>query len=106
MNSGAARHRVTIKSPTETAAGDGGVATTWVTTVATVWAEIVPVSGREFLAAQQVKAERQVRIRIRYRGDVTPRMRVYDGSTAYEINAVLNVAGRSAMLDLMCTEAA
>lgn len=53
--------------------------------VATVWAEIKPLAGREFWAAQQVNAEVTGEIRIRYRSGITPTMIVKFGSRVFEI---------------------
>lgn len=43
--------------------------------VETVWAEIVPISGREFLQSQALQAQVTARIVIRHRDDVEPNMR-------------------------------
>lgn len=89
MDAGRLRHRVTIQSVTETRdTTTGAIATSWAD-VATVWAAVEPLSGREFLAAQANQAEVVARILIRYRDDVTAKMRVVAGSKVYNIRAVL-----------------
>jgi len=56
--------------------------------LATVWAEVIPVGGREVFEARQFGAETVAKFRIRYRGDVTRKMRVvYDGDE-YDIAGV------------------
>lgn len=89
MDAGRLRHRVTIQSVTETRdTTTGAIATSWAD-VATVWAAIEPLSGREFIAAQGAQAEIVARILIRYRDDVVAKMRVVSGSRVYNIRAVL-----------------
>jgi SPP1 family predicted phage head-tail adaptor len=89
MQAGKLRHRVTIESLVETQDGTtGAISRAW-STVATVWAAIEPLSGREFIAAQGAQAEVVARILIRYRDDVVAKMRVVFGSKVYNIRAVL-----------------
>lgn len=89
MQAGKLRHRVTIELLAETQDGTtGAISQAW-STVATVWAAIEPLSGREFLAAQANQAEVVARILIRYRDDVTAKMRVVHGARVYNIRAAL-----------------
>lgn len=83
------RHRVTIEHVTETRDADGGVVTAWATLHSKVPAEIVPLSGREFMAAQAAQAGITARLTIRYMAGITPKMRVVHGSDIYNIEAVL-----------------
>ena len=83
------RHRVTIEQVTETRDADGGVVTAWATLHSKVPAEIVPLSGREFVAAQAAQAGITARMTIRYVAGITPKMRVVHGADIYNIEAVL-----------------
>ena len=83
------RHRVTIEKVTETRDADGGVVTAWAALHSAVPAEIVPVSGREFVAAQAAQAGITARMTIRYMAGITPKMRVVHGADIYNIEAVL-----------------
>jgi len=56
---------VVLQSPNPTQDSYGQEVTGW-STVATVWAAVEPINGREYLAAQQLNAETKVRIRLRY----------------------------------------
>lgn len=89
MNAGRLRHRVTLRNRVETQdATTGALSVTW-TDVATVWAAVEPLSAREFIAAQAVSSQVTTRITIRFRDDVTPKMRAVHGSTVYDITGVL-----------------
>lgn len=64
MRAGDLRHRVEIQEPSDSRDAHGGITRTW-NTVATRWARIEPLSGRELFQAQQVEARTRVRITMR-----------------------------------------
>lgn len=70
----------------------------------TVWASIEPINGREFFAAQQINAEIDVRIRIRYCSGVKPSMRCVFGAKIYDIQSVIDFEERHTEMQLMCKE--
>lgn len=71
MQAGKLRHRVTLQEPVkEQNPTTGAVINTW-RDVATIWAEVYPLSAREFIAAQASQGEITTRITIRYRAGVT-----------------------------------
>jgi SPP1 family predicted phage head-tail adaptor len=95
--------RVALKTATETQDDYGDVVSGWAT-IATVWGEVVDLSGREYFAAQQVNAEVTTRMRIRYLAGVTPKMRGVVNGRTLEILSVLEPEGRRRELHLMCKE--
>jgi SPP1 family predicted phage head-tail adaptor len=105
MQAGRLRRRVTIQKKTVTRNSYGEEVIVWVD-VATVWAAIEPLSGREFVEGRQAAADVSTRIRIRHLAGITPDMRVTWGDTVYPIQAVLDHLDRSRELHLMCTEVA
>jgi len=105
MRAGKLRHRVVIQSKGASRDTYGAEVVTWSTT-ATVWASVEPLTGREYMDAQQTQAEVSTRIRVRYRSDVTyvPEMRAtWDGHT-YDIVSVLEVNSAHREVQLMCRE--
>lgn len=66
----------------------GEMLTTWVT-IARPWAEIVPLSAREFIAAGAEQSEVRARITVRYRQEINASMRVVHRGLAYNILGVL-----------------
>lgn len=92
-----------LQSSTPTRNGFGEAVDVW-STYATVWAEITPMSGREYVLAKQRDADLTTRIRIRHRSDVLARHRVLFGARVFDIDAVLNVGERQRELQLMCRE--
>ena len=78
--------RITLQSESRTADGYGGFTITW-TDVATVWAKVESISGREASAAGQVEWSQKYRITIRKRA-LDPAYRV---KWATNGDAVLNI---------------
>src|SRR5262245_36549041 len=79
MRAGLLRERVVIQRATESTNSQGQMVLTWPgTTVATVHAAVRPVPRQtgESLAAGKVTAQVDYEVEIRYRADVTPKMRL------------------------------
>lgn len=95
------RHRVTIERKTTGEDAWGQPVETW-ETVAIAPAEVWPLSGREYIAAQAEQAGVTTRITIRYQAGIEPAMRItHDGKT-YNIRAVLPDPTARRHLTLMC----
>jgi len=108
MQAGALRHRVTIQAATETQNDFGEVTKTW-SDLATVWAAVEALSGREYFEARQLQRSTLTRMIIRWRDDVTAghRVRWTDtmGTThTYDIESVIADRTHRAQLTLMCVE--
>lgn len=103
MQAGKLRHQVTIQQATETRNTLGEAIRTW-STVATVWASVEPLRGREFFDAEQVQSEISQRVRMRYRSGIKPTMRLLYGSRILQIQAVIDVDERHREIHLMCRE--
>ncbi len=93
--------RVTIERPERAPDGGGGHTVTW-EPVATVWAAVEPLSGRERLQAQQVQSAVTYRIRIRRRADITAGMRVVWCGQVTNIRACPDPGPRAAFMTLDC----
>lgn len=109
MRAGRLRHQVALQRPTGTLNEFGDPVGTW-STIATLWAAVEPLSGREYLAGQTVQSEVSHRITVRYFAGITPRDRIVwtDPSTGldrtFDIRAVIDRDERHAALEIMCTE--
>lgn len=100
---GQLHHRVTLQSASETADGGGGFTATW-SDIATVWARIEPLSGKERMTAQQLENPLTHRITIRHRSGVDAKMRIKFGSRIFNIRSVLNPDEGNEVLELMAEE--
>lgn len=88
LSPGALDQRVTFQAKSTTRAANGEEVVTW-SDVATVWAEAVPVRGREFFAAAQMQQSVDVRFRIRTRAGITGGMRLLWKSQPYDIVSII-----------------
>ena len=86
------RHRVTIQRVTETKDADGGYVKTWAD-LATVWAEIRGVGGREYFDKDVVTSEVSCVFIIRFRSDLVPTDRLSWNGDSYEIVAIGDRSG-------------
>jgi SPP1 family predicted phage head-tail adaptor len=73
------RHRITLETPAETQTVDGSVTRTWAP-LATVWASVEPLLGRERFDAQREQADVSHRVRMRFLAGISHNMRVMLGS--------------------------
>lgn len=104
MRGGVFRHRVRI---VEVVSGrdSAGQPNDTLADVATVWAEVRDLRGREYIEAQQVPGgEVTTVVRIRYREGITRQMHVVHDGHLYDIEAVQEPTGRSRELLLMCID--
>lgn len=102
MRAGLLDQRVTLQSRSEAADAMGQATITWVD-IATVWAQVQALRGREFFAAAQVQAEHTLKVRIRYRADVNETCRLVWQGNHHDITGVIPV-GRKEMLEIMCVQ--
>lgn len=73
------------------------------TDLATVWANVRYLTGRELLLAQQTTPNAQVKFQIRYRSDIDETSRiVHDGAT-YDIQHIA-VIGRNVGLEILAVK--
>lgn len=108
MRAGDLRHRVDIEALTTTQDSEGHQLEEWDSILTSeelaglLPAAIVPLSGREFVAAQAAHGGVTTRITIRWRAGITAAMRVVHGPDVYNIKAVLPDPTLRAHLSLMC----
>ena len=86
MNPGDLRTSVVIQQKTVSGQNSSGEDVfTW-TTVATMWCQVLPLSGRELESAQQIHAEARFRIRTHYPSvTITRAMRAVIGARVLDI---------------------
>lgn len=72
--------------------------------IATTWANINPISGKEYYSAETINSDLTHKIRLRYRKEITPDMRVIYNDRIFYIISVINEYEKNTMLQLMCRE--
>lgn len=96
FSSARAKHRIKLQSKSVTRNAIGEEVVTWADVVTEtadhcLWAEVWPLKGREFFAAQQTQYAADVRFRLRYRDGLTQDMRVVLDGDAYDILSIVDV---------------
>lgn len=99
--SGHLRERITLQQRAAGVDALGQALANWVD-VATVWAQALPIRGREWFAAGQTQSEVSVRFVLRYRAGVDASMRVLWRGQAHDIVSAIDVGGARVDLELMC----
>lgn len=103
MRAGELRHRVVLQAKTITRDDYGSPSPSY-RSLATIWAGVEDLTGREFWEASKINSEVTSRIKIRYRAGIRPDMRIIFSSRTFDILAVLDPEGRRTELHLMCRE--
>lgn len=107
IDPGKMRHRITFQRFAGTLDGFGDPLqdddSNW-TDVATVWAAIDPISGREFYAAEQSQSEVSHKVRCRYRVGLDTAMRIVYGRRKFKIISIIDWEERYESLLIMCKE--
>lgn len=107
MKIGNLRKRISVQSEQQTADGAGGYTLTW-TTLATLWADIVPATGRELYTAGHLEGRVTHKITTRWRADlaVTSDMRIAYNTRVFNIHAVMNDGENNQWMILLVEEGA
>lgn len=105
MNAGILNKRITIQSKTSTRGASGEEEPIW-SEVVTVWASSEPLRGQEYLEANRLQADLDIRFRIRYWSNevIKPSMRVMYANRYFNIVSVINVKEKNDEVQLMCKE--
>ena len=103
INARSLKDRIEIKQPSRIGDGSGGYSEGF-EPVATVWAAVNTLNGREFWQAQQMQAEVTHKIRIRRNPDVKRSHVVFFDSRVYEIMYILCQDKKRLYDDLYCVE--
>ncbi len=93
MRAGDLDRLITIEQPTETIDAYGAPIQSWTTLAANVPAQVSYDNGSEYFAAGQMNARIDAVFKIRYRSDLTTKMRISYGGETYDIK-FLNEIGR------------
>lgn len=100
---GGLRDRVEIQSRGAPQNGYGEPVLAWAT-LATVWARVEPISGRETWQAQQAQADVTHRVTVRTYPGLTSKMRFLLGGRVLNIDSVIDVEGRRQFQECLCKE--
>jgi SPP1 family predicted phage head-tail adaptor len=103
MRAGSLRHKITFQQLTVANDSYSHSTETWtdqVTTYAAIW----PMRGTERMESMRLDQEVTHKIRIRYKRDLHPKMRIKFGTRYFNVRAIINVDERNIYQDIMATE--
>jgi head-tail adaptor len=105
MRAGLLRHRIGIQQHSGTRTAHGGTNQDY-SEIASVWGEVVPLSGRELEFGRAVDARASHRITLRFAAvrEVTPRHRLTARGRTFNILSILNLDERDRTLAALCEE--
>lgn len=92
--------RVTIQTKQVTRDGYGAEMIAWVD-VATVWMQVEPVSGREYIAMRQAQSDVTHRFRMRHMTGITTANRLLWRGQAFAVTEVIDSDADRAVLELL-----
>jgi SPP1 family predicted phage head-tail adaptor len=104
IHAGRLRHQIQIVDLVLSQDSFGGSAIDNATPFATVWAEVLDLSGRELEAAQQKVSEVTHRITLRYIPGVKAKQNVWFDDRQFQIEDVQDPDQRKKILYLLCIE--
>lgn len=108
MTAGKLNRRVTIQRRSATLDDYGQESSGW-TDIATVWADVRPVGGREKMRAMAVESTLTHTVMVRYRTDLLPVIdadawRIRYGSRVLQITAAMDMDDERKYIIFECTE--
>jgi len=105
MRSGSLRHRIAVDEPIATRTAGGAESITW-ECVGNAWASIEPIRGREALIGEQVLADMDTRIKVRWSKSLdrmTEKWRLRHEGRIYNIKQVAHIALRRREIEIMAS---
>jgi SPP1 family predicted phage head-tail adaptor len=103
MGIGKFRHFITLQGQGTTRDSGGGISSGF-STIASVYANVVPKSGKEIYKRGKLVGSVTHEITIRYRTDITNASRISFNNKLFNIRSIINIDERDRYLKLMCEE--
>lgn len=102
-NPGLLNRRLTLEAPVENADGAGGVTRSY-SAIATLWAQVTPVTAERAFEAAKFGARVTHRIGIRFSDDITTRHRFREENRIFRIVSLRDRDGRKRFLQIEAEE--
>ena len=101
MKAGRMREKIDLLQPVPARTETGAETITW-NPFATVWAEALPLAGREYFDAKATVSEASTKFRFRFISGVSEKMRVRHRGALYDIENMINAGLRDRQIELLC----
>ena len=103
MRIGQLRHKIVIQTPKETQNTLGEPVRVW-EDFSEAFAEIKPISAKEYMANSGLRAEVSHQITMRYLPGMTPLKRIVFGERVFTIESVINIYETNRVMQLIVKE--
>ena len=103
MGIGKFRHFITLQGQGTSRDAGGGISSGF-STIASVYANVVPKSGKEVYKQGKLVGSVTHEITIRYRTDITNASRISFNNKLFNIRSIIDIEQRNRYLKLMCEE--
>ena len=103
MRAGLLNRRITIIQPPAAQDSAGQVVDTW-TEFKALWAEVKPVTGREFIQGAQIESQITMQFNLRRIDSITTDMRVQHDEKTWLIQSIIQPDDDHRRTQLMCRE--
>lgn len=103
INNGRLKNRIDILEPIKTTNKLGQDAVVY-RNKKTVWCEIRPLRGKEYLEAVALNAKTTYKITMRYTEDITEKNYLRYKNKIFNIDSIIDVENRHRELEIMCNE--
>ena len=103
---GKMKKRITISNFTEAADTYGEPVRTWIA-VGTRWAEVVPLTAKEFITAKQLASQIDIIFRTRWTPVILlikPKMKITYNNQDYNIESAINVQNKNRVIEFLCSK--
>ena len=102
LGAGKFDQRITLERRVMVEDAAGQEVISW-TPVASMWAQVQALRGREFFAAAQLQQEQTLKVRIRYLAGLDVTMRLLWLDRPHDITGIIPV-GRNEIIEIMCLQ--
>lgn len=69
-----------------------------------LWAEVIPVRGKEYMSVDKLVPEMQYKITTRYRSNIHQAMLIKWQGRELNIKAIVDISGREEHMEILCIE--
>ena len=69
-----------------------------------LWAEVIPIRGKEYVSIDKLVPEMQYKITTRYRPNINQAMIIKWQGRELNIKAIVDISGKEEHMEIMCTE--
>lgn len=98
------RHLIEIWDLTSTEENEVGEEVQVPKKIDSIWAEVIPIRGKEYVSVDKLVPEMQYKITTRYRDNIHQGHLIKWQGRELNIKAIVDISGKEEHMEIMCTE--